>query len=76
MPYNVMWFILLIVFIVAEVLTAGPLVSIWFCFGSLCAMVAASAGVPFYVQLIIFLVISIGFDKIVLIYFLFTFTII
>ena len=60
MPYNVIWFILLIVFIVAEVLTAGPLVSIWFCFGSLCAMVAASAGVPFYVQLIIFVVISIA----------------
>ncbi|MEG1049017.1 MAG: NfeD family protein [Oscillospiraceae bacterium] len=60
LSYGTIWFILFVIFLIAEVVTAGPLVSIWFCFGALAAMVSASAGVPFMVQAIVFLVISIA----------------
>ena len=56
---NEIWFILFIVFIIAEVATAGPLISIWFCFGSLAAMFAAAGGASTTLQLIIFLAVSI-----------------
>lgn len=55
------WLILFIVFLVLEVLTAGPLISIWFCFGSLAAMIAAGAGLKLFPQLVIFVVISVAF---------------
>lgn len=54
------WLILFVVFVVAEVVTAGALVSIWFCIGSLAAMVAARAGTSIVVQIIVFLVVSIA----------------
>ncbi|MDD3569697.1 MAG: NfeD family protein [Lachnospiraceae bacterium] len=54
------WLILFVVFIVAEVATAGALVSIWFCIGSLAAMIAARAGTPMLVQVVVFLVVSIA----------------
>jgi len=54
------WLILFVIFIVAEVVTAGALVSIWFCLGSLAAMVAAKAGTPPIVQFVVFLVVSVA----------------
>jgi membrane protein implicated in regulation of membrane protease activity len=45
---------------VAEVVTAGALVSIWFCLGSLAAMVTARAGAPVMVQIVVFLVVSVA----------------
>ena len=55
------WLILFIIFLVLEILTAGPLISIWFCFGALAAMIAAGAGLALLPQLIIFVIISIAF---------------
>lgn len=54
------WLVLFVIFVVAEVVTAGTLVSIWFCIGSLAAMVAARAGTPMLVQVVVFLVVSIA----------------
>ena len=54
------WLILFVIFVVAEVVTAGALVSIWFCIGSLAAMVAARAGTSVFVQIAVFLVVSIA----------------
>lgn len=54
------WLILFVIFVVAEVITAGALVSIWFCIGSLAAMVAARAGTPVMVQIVVFLVVSVA----------------
>ena len=33
------WIVLLAVFLIAEILTVGALVSIWFCFGSGAALI-------------------------------------
>lgn len=54
------WLILFILFIIAEIATAGPLISIWFCFGALAAMLAAGAGLSLFPQLIVFVVVSIA----------------
>ena len=35
---TLVWFILFVIFVAAEIVTAGALVSIWFCFGALAAM--------------------------------------
>lgn len=53
------WFILFVVFVVAEIATAGSLVSIWFCFGALAAMFAAMGGVSLTIQAVIFIAVSI-----------------
>jgi len=54
------WFILFIVFLIAELITAGALVSIWFCIGSLAAMITAYFGGDPILQVIIFLMVSIA----------------
>ena len=54
------WLVLFIVFLVAELVTAGALVSIWFCVGALVALVAAYFGAAFWVQMTLFFVVSIG----------------
>lgn len=58
-PLSVIWLILFAVFVIAEIATAGQLVSIWFCFGSLAAAFAAMAGGSFGIQAVIFLAVSI-----------------
>lgn len=58
MDQGTIWLILFIVFLIMEVVTAGTLVSIWFCFGALAAMVAAKSGFSILVQLTVFAVIS------------------
>lgn len=40
--------------------TAGALVSIWFCVGSLVAMAVAYLGAPFWVQMTLFFLVSVG----------------
>ena len=54
------WLVLFIVFLVADLVTAGALVSIWFCVGALAALVAAYLGAAFWVQMTLFFVVSIG----------------
>lgn len=53
------WFILFVMFVIAEVITAGSLVSIWFCFGAIVAMLASIAGASAMAQVIIFLLVSV-----------------
>ena len=57
--YILIWLILTIVFVIAELATVG-LVSIWFAAGSLITLIAAALGAPLPVQLILFLAISIA----------------
>jgi len=54
------WLVLFVVFLVAELVTAGALVSIWFCIGALVALAAAYFGAAFWVQMTLFFVVSIG----------------
>ncbi|MDO9491197.1 NfeD family protein [Acetobacterium sp.] len=54
------WLVLFVVFLVAELVTAGALVSIWFCVGALVALVAAYFGAAFWLQMTLFFVVSIG----------------
>lgn len=60
MDMTLVWFILFIVFLVAEVVTFGALVSIWFCVGALVAMATAYFGGSLVLQIILFLLVSIG----------------
>ncbi|MGV8905825.1 MAG: NfeD family protein [Acetobacterium sp.] len=53
------WFILFLIFLVAEVVTAGALVSIWFCIGALVAMATAYFGGSQALQIILFFLVSI-----------------
>ena len=56
---NAVWIIAIIVFSVAEGLTAG-LVTIWFALGALAALLAALFGAPLWLQLVWFFLISIA----------------
>ena len=56
---NAVWIIAIIVFAVAEGLTAG-LVTIWFALGALAALLAALFGAPLWLQLVWFFLISIA----------------
>ena len=49
---TLVWFILFVIFVAAEIVTAGALVSIWFCFGALAAM-------SFTIQMVIFIAVSV-----------------
>jgi membrane protein implicated in regulation of membrane protease activity len=54
------WLVLFVVFLVAELVTAGALVSIWFCIGALVALAAAYFGAAFWLQMTLFFAVSIG----------------
>lgn len=58
MNWLIIWLVLLILFIAIEVATLG-LTTIWFAGGSLSAAITAAIGLPVYVQIATFLVISI-----------------
>ncbi len=58
-PMSVMWLILFVIFVIAEIATAGQLVSIWFCFGALAAMFVSMAGASFAWQAVVFIAVSI-----------------
>ena len=55
--YALLWFILMIVFIIAEVATVG-LVSVWFAIGALAATVTALLGGQFWLQAVLFAAVS------------------
>ncbi|NLA78734.1 MAG: NfeD family protein [Erysipelothrix sp.] len=52
------WIIVLVVALIVEVATAGTLVSIWFAIGSAVAYLSRLLNAPFFLQVIIFLVVS------------------
>ncbi|MDO4288717.1 MAG: NfeD family protein [Eubacterium sp.] len=54
------WIALLIIFFVAEILTAGAMVSLWFCFGSGAALACALLNGPLWLQAVIFVVVSVA----------------
>ncbi|MDE6281038.1 MAG: NfeD family protein, partial [Oscillospiraceae bacterium] len=65
MPFNldaesvqkILWLVLLIVFAASEAVTVG-LTSIWFAAGALCALIAALLGGPLWIQITLFLAVS------------------
>ena len=58
MNYPMLWLMLLIFFAGIEGVTAG-LISIWFCVGSLAALIAAWLGAPLAIQIGLFAVVSV-----------------
>lgn len=59
MNYQILWLVLLIAFAGIEGITAG-LVSIWFCAGSLVALIATWLGASLPVQIGLFAVVSVA----------------
>ena len=57
-PEILLWLVLMIVFVVAELVTVG-LVSIWFAAGALAALLVAIFGGNIWIQIILFAVVSI-----------------
>ena len=54
------WVVLFVVLLVAELISAAALISIWFCVGALAAFATAAAKASVAVQVVVFLVISIA----------------
>ena len=54
---KIVWLVLLILFAVSEAITVG-LTSIWFAAGALVALIAALLGGPFWIQVTLFLAVS------------------
>lgn len=54
---EIVWLVLLIVFAATEAATVG-LTSIWFAAGALCALIAALLGGPLWIQITLFLAVS------------------
>lgn len=57
---NIIWFIGIIAFIILEAATY-QLLSVWFAFGAVGGLIAALCGAGFYVQMAVFIVVSIIF---------------
>ncbi len=57
--YIVLWLVLIVIFIVAELITVG-LTSVWFAAGALVALIAAVCGGDPALQLVLFLLVSCG----------------
>ena len=58
-PMATMWLVLLILFLVAEGATAA-VTTIWFAAGALVAMITALLGAQVWLQVIVFVVVSVG----------------
>lgn len=58
-PFLLFWIIMLVIFLVVEIMTVG-LSAIWFAVGALVALVAASLQAPVPLQVVLFLVVSLG----------------
>ena len=54
---KIVWLVLLLLFAGAEALSVG-LTSIWFAAGALCALIAALLGGPLWIQITLFLTVS------------------
>lgn len=57
--FTVLWLIVLAIFALLELVTAGTVVSIWFCVGAFAAWLSALAGLSEIAQTVIFVVVSI-----------------
>ena len=55
----IFWVVALVVFLIVEAVTAG-LVSIWFVFGSLVALICAALGSAIWLQIVWFVVVSVA----------------
>lgn len=55
----IFWVVALVVFLIVEAVTAG-LVSIWFVFGSLVALICAALGAAIWLQIVWFVVVSVA----------------
>ena len=55
----VFWVVALVVFLIVEAVTAG-LVSIWFVFGSLVALICAALGAAIWLQIFWFVIVSVA----------------
>ncbi len=55
-----LWIIIFVVALVIEVVTAGTLVSVWFSVGALLAYAVQVFGGPLFLQVLVFLVVSVG----------------
>ena len=58
MPLPALWFVLLVIFAIVEGATVG-LASIWFAAGALAALVCALANGPLWLQITLFIVVSV-----------------
>ena len=58
--YTTLWGVLMVVFLVVEAACPIHLVSIWFVVGSLVSVIAAVLGAEFWLQLVLFVVVSGG----------------
>lgn len=57
LPQEVFWIALIVIFVIAEALTVG-LISIWFALGSLAGLIASSLGANLWIQVVVFLAVS------------------
>ena len=55
---SICWFVLMVVFLVAEAACPFHLISVWFAAGSLAAIVVSLLGGPIWLQVTLFLVVS------------------
>lgn len=58
-PATLIWLVLFVVFIVGEIATVG-LTMIWFAAGALVAMIASLCGANILIQILLFIVVSVG----------------
>ncbi len=58
-PYVILWIVVLIVSIVVEIITMG-LTSIWFAGGALIALIVALIHGPFWLQIVLFVAVSLA----------------
>lgn len=58
MFYSIMWAVLFVVFVIAEIISF-ELISIWLAVGALAAMFMSIFGLPFWAQLIVFIIASV-----------------
>lgn len=57
---DTIWILLFVIFLIIEIVTAGALVSIWFCVGAIVAFIAQYFGANIIVQMFLFFTVSIG----------------
>lgn len=58
LSHSTIWLIIAIIFAVLEAITLG-ITSIWFVFGALASMLASMLGGPVYIQVIVFILVSV-----------------
>ncbi len=56
-----MWLVLSVIFLIVEIVTVGNLISIWFSIGAALAYLVYLPGGPFWLQVAVFILSSVGF---------------